>query len=73
MTLIISETSTSTFNYHLRRIDDLVGPKYSGDSNLIALCGQKLGWDITMPITAYGLKSHVPYKWCKKCKELACI
>lgn len=72
MGFIIGETAISTWSYHLRELDKH-GPKYSGATNLIALCGKKLGWDTKISLSTWGIKSHVPYKWCKKCQELACI
>jgi hypothetical protein len=63
---VVSETATSTFNYHLRlvgpeaiRVDGLVG---------IALCGVTVGWDTQIPIEAWGRASgDLPSKWCKTC------
>ncbi len=67
--LLIAETASSTFNYHLR----LVAPgeeKYSGAAGE-ALCGRALGWDTKLPLSTYGLKDHIPATYCAKCLEIA--
>lgn len=67
--LVIAETSTSTWSYHLR----LVSPgeeKYSGGAGK-ALCGHDLGWDTKLPLSTYGLKDHIPARYCVKCQEIA--
>jgi hypothetical protein len=68
--LVISETATGTYHYHLR----LVGPegtKPGGGAGLESLCGKPVGWDTNMPLEAWGTKDDVPSHWCSKCAELA--
>jgi hypothetical protein len=67
--LMVAETATSTWNYHLRNVQE-GQEKYSGGAEN-ALCGKPLGWDTKIPLTAWGKKSHIPEMWCKTCKELA--
>lgn len=67
--LVICETETSTWSYHLRRVGP-EGPKFSGGAGT-ALCGRKVGWDTRIPLATYGEKSHLPERWCAKCAELA--
>ena len=69
--LIICETDTSTWNYHLRRIGP-EGPKYSGGAG-VALCGAKVGWDTRIPLSVYGEKSHLPEHWCAACEAAAAV
>ena len=68
--LIICETASSTWNYHLRQIGP-EGPMYGGGAGN-ALCGQKLGWDTLIPLDQYGSPpDHIPIHWCSECAELA--
>jgi len=67
-TLVISETVSGTWNYHLRRVGP-EGIKLGGGAPP-ALCGQKLGWDTKIPLKAWGTKDHIPSVWCSKCEEL---
>ena len=69
MKLIISETASAVWNYHLREVQD-GQEKYGGGAG-DALCGRKLGWDTEIPLSVYGTKSHIPEHWCKKCLEIA--
>ena len=46
--LIISETATGTWHYHLRKLGD--GPQYGGGVGLVSICGVKLGWDTEIPL-----------------------
>ena len=68
--LIISETDTSLWSYHLR----LIGPegtKFGGGAPN-ALCGQKLGWDTRLPLTAWNSQlKHQPFSYCKQCQQIA--
>lgn len=68
--LVIAETSTSSWNYHLRRVS-ADGKLYPGGGAPPALCGRSLGWDTKQPLTAWGTKSHVPQHWCSDCAEVA--
>ncbi len=61
MPLVICETATATYHYHLREAGSC-GP---------ALCGQAVGWDTKIPLTAWGVKDHIPSRWCQRCKEIA--
>jgi hypothetical protein len=70
--LVVSETATSTWHYHLRRIGP-EGPKYGGGAGK-ALCGANLGWDTRIPVRHYGQKSeHIPEHYCAECAALAGI
>lgn len=69
MKLVISETASSTWNYHLR----LVKPgqeKFGGGAGL-ALCGRELGWDTRLPLKSYGMKDHIPSAYCQACLDKA--
>jgi len=71
MLLMIAETSTSMWNYHLREV--LPGQeKYSGGAGP-ALCGRPLGWDTKIPLTAWGNygDGHIPESYCKECERIA--
>ncbi len=68
-TLIISETSTSTWNYHLRRVEG--GKTYMSGGAPAAVCGRQLGWDTKIPLNAWGTKSHIPQTWCSRCGDEA--
>lgn len=61
MKMTISETATSTWNYHLH----IIGDK---DQALIVLCGRKLGWDVAFPLGSYGVDDGHS-KWCKICEQ----
>jgi hypothetical protein len=67
--VVIAETATSMWNYHLRKVED--GKLYLGGGAPPALCGRKLGWDTKIPLTAWGTKSHIPQSWCKECERLS--
>ena len=70
--LIISETSSSTWNYHLRLVAE-GEEKYSGGAGK-ALCGRDLGWDVQIPVETYGKKSdHIPMKFCEECRVIALL
>ena len=67
-TLVVSETATSNYSYHLRQVmkdqkklSPRIGP---------ALCGATLGWDTKIPLSAYMKKDGYSH-WCKICYELA--
>jgi hypothetical protein len=63
--LVIAETDTSTWSYHLREVVD--GRLFLGGGAPPALCGAKLGWDTLIPLRAWGQRSHIPESWCKAC------
>jgi len=65
MKLVIAETETSTYHYHLRIVKD--GIYWFGGGAPPALCGRELGWDTRMPLTAWGIKDGYS-KWCAKCE-----
>ena len=44
--------------------------KYGGWA-MEALCGEKVGWDTEIPLSAYGTKSHILERWCQKCLKIA--
>lgn len=68
--LVIAETSTSTWNYHLRRVS-ADGKLYPSGGAPPALCGRSLGWDTKQQLSAWGKKSHIPQHWCTDCAEVA--
>ena len=68
--LVIAETSTSTWNYHIRRVGP-DGKLYFGGAAPPALCGRSLGWDTKQPIANWGVKSHIPETWCSDCYDVA--
>lgn len=61
--LVICETNTSTWHYHLR-VKDSNGP---------ALCGnENIGWDTEIPVSTYGQKvDHIPESHCNLCASKA--
>jgi len=67
--LIISETASSIWHYHLRLVEK-GEEKYGGNAGL-SLCGKKLGWDTQIPLRAYGMKNHVRSNYCEECKKIA--
>ncbi len=68
--LVIAETSTSTWHYHLRRVGR-DGKLYPTGGAPPALCGVALGWDTPIPLDAWGSKSHIPQHWCLDCATVA--
>lgn len=69
--LVVSETETSAWNYHLRILDER-GFKMGGSGNLISLCGKKMAWDTLVPAETF-LKTDRPEfgTYCKECKRKA--
>jgi hypothetical protein len=68
--LMIAETSSSTWNYHLRLVTP--GEEKFGGGASPALCEKPLGWDTKIPLSVYGESaSHIPQKWCKSCADIA--
>lgn len=67
---VVSETPLSMWHYHLRLVGEEDG-KISGFAKK-ALCGQEVGWDTKIPLSAYNEKSHIPQHWCQKCWEIYC-
>jgi len=65
---VISETSTSTWNYHIREVVD--DKLYFSGGAPPAVCGMVLGWDTKMPLSAWGVKDHLPSKWCANCQAI---
>jgi hypothetical protein len=66
--LVISETATSTYHYHLREVGE-EGIKLGGGAGK-AVCGAVVGWDTKISVSAWGIKDHLPSRWCGKCAEL---
>lgn len=64
--LVIAETATSTWNYHIREVGE-EGIRLSGGAALKGLCGTPVGWDTQIPIETWGLKDHIPSTWCRAC------
>ncbi len=67
--LLIAETSTSTFSYHLRKVDP-GEEKYGGGAGE-ALCGKAVGWDTKIPLSCWGKKDHLGSRYCQDCDNLA--
>ncbi len=65
--ILICETASSNWNYHLREAKE---PKYGGGAGT-ALCGAAVGWDTKIPLAAWGIKDHLPSKWCATCQKMA--
>lgn len=65
MRLVISETATSTWHYHLREVKN--GRLYLGGAAPNAICGAKLGWDTQIPLSTWGQESSHPAHWCERC------
>jgi len=64
--LVIAETPTSTWTYHLR--------DKTSDDKFKALCGAKVGWDTELPVSTYGQTSdHIGERYCAHCAEMANI
>lgn len=68
MRLVVAETAASTWSYHLREVKD--GKLYPGGGAPNALCGAALGWDTAIPLSAWGMKSHLPERWCAECERV---
>jgi hypothetical protein len=67
--LVVCETATSTWHYHLRVVGR-EGKKMGGGAG-DSLCEKKMGWDTEIPLESYGIRGGSPGHWCKKCLELA--
>lgn len=59
-TLIVSEGIGGHFHYHISTKN---GPT-------LAFCGAKT-MHTAIPLTAWGVKDHLPSKWCKNCENTA--
>lgn len=58
-TVLVAEGISSTWHYHLRN-----------PGSFKALCGaQVMGTSI--PVSAWGTKTHINEHWCSKCKGIA--
>lgn len=68
--VVVSETSTSTWSYHMRRVGE-DGRLYLGGGAPPALCGRALGWDTKIPASAWGKTTHLGEKWCLECAKVA--
>jgi hypothetical protein len=66
--LVVSETATSTWHYHLREVGE-EGLKLGGGAPP-AICGAKLGWDTKIPIKAWGVRDGYS-SWCEECRKKA--
>lgn len=67
--LLIAETSSSTYNYHLRVVAE--GDEKFGGGAGKALCGRELGWDTRIPLSTYGVVGHLNERYCKHCMDIA--
>lgn len=63
--LVIAETATSMFAYHLREVVD--GRYYFSGACPDAICGAKLGWDTHFPLSGWGKSTMGCERWCAKC------
>lgn len=63
--LIVAETATSTWNYHLRLVEP--GKEMYGGGAGDAICGAKLGWDTKIPVESYGKVRDRLFRWCDAC------
>lgn len=70
--LVIAETRTSTWHYHLRELAPEEEPKLGGlPSGTQALCGNpNLGWDVLIPLTAWGIQDKTSH-WCSACEAIS--
>jgi hypothetical protein len=66
--LVIAETATSTWNYHLREVKD--GKLYPGGAAPPALCGKQLGWDTKIPLESWKISTIGAESWCTDCDRL---
>lgn len=67
---IVSETASSVWAYHLRRLgaDE---PRYHGAAG-IAICGASLGWDVLIPVDTFMIAEMSPtFRPCTLCRKLA--
>lgn len=68
--LMVSETSSSTWSYHLRLVVE--GEEKLGGGAGPAVCGySNMGWDTKQPLNTYGMKSHLPSRYCQECVKIA--
>lgn len=68
--IVIAETSTSTWHYHLRQVGD-EGLKLGGlQMGSKALCGKDMGWDTQLSLEIWDKPWHIPAKWCAECWEI---
>jgi hypothetical protein len=50
------------WSYHLRK---------TGAAKGVALCGKPVGWDTSIPLRSWwGVKDHIPSRWCADCEKL---
>lgn len=68
--LVISETRSAVWSYHLRVVG-AEGFRPSGGENLVALCLKKMGWDTRIPLSSWGKKGNTPASWCSECLKRA--
>ena len=70
--LIIAETRTSNWHYHLRELAEGEEPQYGGlPWDTKALCEKTtLGWDTRILLESWGHSSgHLPESFCSDCSE----
>jgi len=67
--LMVCESSTSMWNYHLRIVKE--GEEKLGGGAGKSLCDKPMGWDTNIPLSAYGSVSHIDETWCKICYQIA--
>lgn len=70
--LVICETASSYWHYHLRGVAKNGKLYLGGKENLRALCNAPVGWDTEIPLSAWGIKQdHIPQSWCQSCQTIA--
>jgi hypothetical protein len=55
----VAETIHGTFHYHLRAPD-----------LIYALCGARV-MQTSIPVSAWGARTHINERWCQKCADMA--
>lgn len=73
-TLVVSETPSSMWHYHLRAVGK-EGIQFGGWPGLEALCGATLGWDTQVPISHYDPNQRQERicdgLFCRECYDIA--
>lgn len=67
--LVIAETASSTWHYHLREVGP--GGLFLSGGAPPAICGRPLGWDTRAPLASWNHRGHVPIRYCQACDALA--
>ena len=67
--LVVCETRSSVWSYHLRVLGN-EGFK-PGGGDIVSLCSKKMGWDTRIPLATYGKPGNTPSSWCSVCLDEA--